>query len=89
MELSEATKWLSEQTRVEHSPIPSPLTPPLENANTTSGVCDKIGSSSFVDLHMNTIHTFKRKEKDTLSILLLFIPIVVFFSILALFILVV
>jgi hypothetical protein len=37
--LSEATKWLSGRTRVEHSPIPSPLTPPLENANEHVKLC--------------------------------------------------
>lgn len=35
---------------------------------------------------METIHKLKKTEKDMLSVLLLFIPIVVFFTVLAIFI---
>lgn len=34
---------------------------------------------------MDSIHVFKKKDKDTLSVFLLFIPIIVFFTILAIF----
>jgi len=34
---------------------------------------------------MDVIHTFKKSDKGTLGVFLLFIPIVVFFTVLAIF----
>ncbi len=34
---------------------------------------------------MDIVHTFKKSDKDTLTVFLLFIPIVVFFTVLAIF----
>ena len=59
MELSEATEWLSERVRYEHSPIPSPLTPPLENANEHAKIC--LGNwFEYLDILAHNIHSVKR-----------------------------